>query len=276
MCGGFFMIRISLPYIYNLSAALKPLYTIEADTLLSKNRWTLYNAESNLHGFLYQSVYASTLKASAAPGAALLEAIQKVTNASEPDSDKKLSFLEVYSITSALTEFETVLIAEMNTAASHFVTKICGYDTSDLIVSAESLFPSDLPLKVPEAIGDIREAGKCVAFDIPTAAGFHMMRALEIVLRLYYDAVTNGKPRPKTNNMGDYLNEMVVNHHGEEKVLAVLKQIKDLHRNELMHPETTLTLDEAIGLLGITQSAIVAMLQNLPIKQFALSAELNN
>jgi hypothetical protein len=259
-----------------LSAALKPLYAIQADTPLSKCRWDLYNAESNLQGFLYQSVYTSTLKASAAPGAALLGAIQKITNASESDSDKILSFFEVYSITSALTKFETVLIAEMDTTASYFLTKIRGYDTLDLIENADVLFPSDLRTKVPEAINDIQEAGKCIAFEIPTAAGFHMMRALEIVLRLYYDAVTNGRERPKSNNMGDYLNIMRTNQEGDEKVLAVLKQIKDLHRNELMHPEITLTLDEAIGLLGITQSAIVAMLQALPIKQFELSAESNN
>ncbi len=51
---------------------------------------------------------------------------------------------------------------------------------------------------------------------------------------------------------------------GSAKVLSCLQQIKDLHRNPLMHPEETLTLEEAISLFGICQSAISAMLKEIP------------
>jgi len=163
------------------------------------------------------------------------------------------------------------LAAEMNVCNAYFVTKKRGFDTSDLITEAEILFPFDLTTKAPEAIPDIRQAGKCLAFEISTAAGFHLMRALELVLRLYFEVVAKGEPRPSTNNLGDYLRLMVDKNLGEPKLLAVLKQIKDLHRNEFIHPETTLTLDEAIGLLGITQSAIVYMLSTLPEKQLKLA-----
>ena len=98
------------------------------------------------------------------------------------------------------------------------------------------------------------------------------MRALELVLRLYFDVVGRGEPRPSTNNMGDYLRIMAEKNLGDPKALAVLKQIKDLHRNEFIHPETTLTLDEAIGLLGISQSAIVFMLTAIPEKELKLAA----
>jgi hypothetical protein len=37
-----------------------------------------------------------------------------------------------------------------------------------------------------------------------------------------------------------------------------------LHRNPLIHPEDALTLDEALGLLGMARSAITAMLAFLP------------
>jgi len=47
-------------------------------------------------------------------------------------------------------------------------------------------------------------------------------------------------------------------------LLASLQQIKDLHRNPLAHPEETLTLEEAVGLFGIVQSAINAMLKEIP------------
>jgi len=73
-----------------------------------------------------------------------------------------------------------------------------------------------------------------------------------------------GKPLPSNRNLGNYIKEMSDAGKGDRKVLAALKQIKDHHRNELMHPEERLTLDEAIGLMGITQSAIVAMLKEIP------------
>jgi hypothetical protein len=264
------VLRISLPYIYDLSAALKPLNNIDHGTPINQWMYILYNAETELQGFLFSSVYCQTLKASNAPGRALLEAIKKLT--SDSNKDRNLDFIDTYNVSNKLATFEAVLSAEMNVCNSYFVTKKRGYDISDLINQAEVLFPDDLVVKVPEAIPDIQQAGKCIAFEVPTAAGFHLMRALELILRLYFDAVANGEARPTSNNWGDYLNVMNTKRLGDAKVIAVLKQIKDLHRNEFIHPETTLTLDEAIGLLGIAQSAIAYMLCAVPEKQLKREA----
>ena len=263
------VLRISLPYLYDLSAALKPLNNIRFESPIKDWMYVLLNAESELQAFLYGSVYSQTLKASMAPGGALLQAIKKLT--ADPNKDRNLDFIDTYSISNALATFEAVLSAEMNVCNAYFVTKKRGYDITDLIKETEVLFPDDLKTKVPEAIFDIQQAGKCIAFEIPTAAGFHLMRALEMVLRLYFDAVANGEPRPVTNNWGDYLAIMVQKNLGDQKAIAVLKQIKDLHRNEFIHPETTLSLDEAIGLLGIVQSAMVYMLIPIPEKQLKLA-----
>jgi hypothetical protein len=40
---------------------------------------------------------------------------------------------------------------------------------------------------------------------------------------------------------------------GDPKVVAALIQIKDLHRNPLIHPEDTLTVEQALNLLGIVR-----------------------
>jgi hypothetical protein len=125
---------------------------------------------------------------------------------------------------------------------------------------------------VREAVSDMRAAGRCIAFDLGTAAGFHIMRATELVLRRYFDEVTGNAERPKTNNIGDYLRVLDDQDKGKKKTRATLRQIKDLHRNELIHPEVTLTLDEAIALLGIAQSAIVAMLQKMNAQHTLMSA----
>lgn len=73
--------------------------------------------------------------------------------------------------------------------------------------------------------------------------------------------------------MGEYLRILDENDDGDKKVRAVLRQIKDLHRNELMHPDVTLDMDEALNLWGIAQSAIASMLPSLPDKQLQLTGE---
>ena len=127
------------------------------------------------------------------------------------------------------------------------------------------MFPADLVTKVSEAVFDAKEAGKCLAYEVPTACGFHVFRVTESVLRKYYAHVTGGAAPPKVRSLGVYVNALKATKKGDEKILAALKQMTDLHRNPLIHPETVLTVDEAIAIFGIARSAITAMLSALPV-----------
>ena len=266
------MIPISLPYIYGLATALIPLRSIGTGAPLKDSIYVLWNAENALNAFLTQSVYSTSLKATVAPGEELLAAIKKLTT--DANKEREIDFLDTYSLSQALEKFETVLTAEMNVGNAFLVTKKRGYDTSDLIGQGEVLFPSELVRTVPESLGDIREAGRCIAFELATAAGFHLMRATELVLRRYFEVVTPiGTGRPERNNLGDYLAKLEELQAGNPKTRATLKQIKDLHRNELMHPEVSLSLEEALALLGIVQSAIVAMLGEISPLRLPLPKE---
>jgi hypothetical protein len=265
---GGIVIPISLPYIYSLSTALQPLSTIQGERSLKDSFYTLLTAETMLNTFLTQSVYSTHLKATRAPAMKLLGAIRRLTI--EPDKDRLLDIYDVYSLHSAFNEFDTVMTAELEVGNAFWVTQKRGYDSHELINTAENLFPPELIERVPETIYDLRQLGKCIAFELGTAAGFHAMRATELVLRQYWDSVTNGKPRPETNNIGDYLRELDRLQAGDQKTRATLRQIKDLHRNELIHPEVVLSLDDAIALLGIAQSAIIAMLREIPGPQQSL------
>jgi hypothetical protein len=84
-------------------------------------------------------------------------------------------------------------------------------------------------------------------------------------LHRYYDAVMAGVPRPEGRNMGDYIAKMREHKKGDDKVLSALKDLKDLHRNPIIHPEDSLeNIDEAIALLGSIQAAVVLMLKAIP------------
>jgi hypothetical protein len=63
-----------------------------------------------------------------------------------------------------------------------------------------------------------------------------------------------------------YLRAIKQTNKGDDKILAALEQMTDLHRNPLMHPEVILTPDEAIATLGIARSVITAMLAVLPVQ----------
>jgi hypothetical protein len=76
--------------------------------------------------------------------------------------------------------------------------------------------------------------------------------------------VTGGIAPPKVRNIGVYLESLKRLKKGDPKVIASIKQIADLHRNPLIHPETVLTMEEAISIMGISRSAVAAMLVEIP------------
>jgi len=183
----------------------------------------------------------------------------------DKDGERKITQYDANDLNRQFNLFKTVLLAELETLNANFVTQKRGYDTATLIEAAENIFPPELPHRVPEAVFDLREAGKCIAFELPTAAGFHLHRANEAILHRYYDAVTDGKPRPTSRNIGDYLAALRQHNAGDPKLLAALKDLKDLHRNPLIHPDQTLeSIDEAIALMNGIHNAVVHMLKVIP------------
>ena len=173
-----------------------------------------------------------------------------------------MTHFELFQIIEGAKEFETVFSAEVQNMATYFVSKKGIYDTNDLISHAEDMFPSGVKECISEqAQTDIRESGKCLAFDLATASGFHVARAVEGVLLDYLtllcpSVVANLKENQR--NLGSYI-KLARENKGDDKVCNSLDQFRDLHRNPLIHPEAVLTIDDAVALLGIAQSAIISL-----------------
>ena len=53
----------------------------------------------------------------------------------------------------------------------------------------------------------------------------------------------------------------------DEKIVTILEQIKDMHRNPVIHPERRLDNDEALSLVGIVESAISAMVRDMKMRK---------
>ena len=72
---------------------------------------------------------------------------------------------------------------------------------------------------------------------LPTSAGLQLLRAVEAVMRQYYDVLSNGSPRPKQQSMGNFTEAMEKIPTIDPRMLDVLKGIKNLRRNPLAHPQ---------------------------------------
>jgi hypothetical protein len=137
------------------------------------------------------------------------------------------------------------------------------YSTSALIDTAENALLDSLSAiaktAVPnDVIRDLNQAGKCLAFELATASGFHTMRAVEGLLRKYWRIIKNPAAGTRDPEMAQCINELRA--AGEdEKILSILDHIRHSHRNPLMHPEDFLELSEALRLFDIAKSALSAM-----------------
>ena len=81
-------------------------------------------------------------------------------------------------------------------------------DIKKLLDDIPSLLAPDIFELLPDiAKYDLTEAGKCIAFERPTAAAFHLLRGTEATIRHFYDsAVKQDKVSPKLwGNMVDDL-----------------------------------------------------------------------
>jgi hypothetical protein len=179
-------------------------------------------------------------------------------------SSKPLGWRVGGEIGSAAKEFEIVFSAELETTDTYYVSEKGIYSTSRLIEKAELIFSSDIRAEMPpQAISDVQQAGKCLAFDLDTACGFHIVRATESMIHQYYVTVTSGTLRRKDRNWGAYVRNL--NGHlkanpasrVDRKLVALIDQVREHHRNPVMHPEITLSPDEAQSLFSICQAVII-------------------
>jgi hypothetical protein len=164
-------------------------------------------------------------------------------------------------------EFETIFAAELATLDSYYVSRKGIYSTKALIEHADEAIPDSLRARLlPQAIQDFREAGKCLAFDVFTAVGYHVLRAVDAVLRQYFTKFIGRAPDKQERNLGGALHvlkDCTKDPPPNPKTLSMIEQVKDLHRNPVIHPEINLSGEEALGLFDLCKAAIISMAMEL-------------
>lgn len=175
----------------------------------------------------------------------------------------------LYAIREAAKKFETILSSELSNSDTYWISPKGTHKTSVLMQNARQELPASLLKLVPEEVlKELDEAGRCLLFDNSTAAGFHLFRATEAVIRRYYETVVGHAPPKKARNWGAYI-KVLNQHNVSPKITGYLHHIKEEYRNPVLHPEVTLTPEEAQILFGVCISAISMMALEMKAKPSA-------
>jgi hypothetical protein len=169
-----------------------------------------------------------------------------------------ISISQINNIRKAALDFETILRTELDNADTYFIMPKGSHKTSVLLYNAHRELPSYVTTEHPEVIEDFNEAGKCMLFNSGTAAGFHLLRATETVIRKYLVTTTGKEVPAKTRNWGAYI-KILNNHGARPQITGILHHIKEIYRNPILHPEVLLKPEDAPVLFGLCVSAIIVM-----------------
>ena len=162
-----------------------------------------------------------------------------------------------------LGRFEAVFAEEMRAAATYFIPRFGIYHTPSLVDNADNVFPASVKAFIPyKSEEDWKAAGKCLAFGLYSASGFHITRSIEGVLEHYYQQFCN-KPTKKTlNNWHSYLEalgKVATSPKPSEKTLAGIEHMKNHSRNPLVHPRIVLSETDAALLFDSGKALIISM-----------------
>jgi hypothetical protein len=273
LCEGSLMERINLAYWYHFGWTISELYTILfADYPLTDTKWTaLDRTVELLHGFLaLPSEHYQLLKSQQA-AAEFLESLSPFVQMR--GVDKVLDANEGKAMLDAINKFVNVFRFDMEDRHVYLATGIGAYSIPKLIENADSHLSVLAQKSISyETRSDFFFAGKCLAFDLYTASGFHALRSVEDMARTYHKAIT-GCAEPTTQNLGPLINDLRTELEKEEGtkvsesplglIITLLARINKAFRSPIMHPEMTLGYNSAKFVFDLAALVISDMVEDL-------------
>lgn len=140
-------------------------------------------------------------------------------------------------------------------------------DAGKLYYAVESLLSPGVFASLPDvARYDFEECGKCIAFERPTAAAFHMLRGTEAVLRMFYLALVK-RNRISTLMWGAVVDALRKKRNPPpSELLSNLDNIRRSFRNPTQHPDKIYDIQEVQDLFGLCVDVINRMVRHLKEK----------
>ncbi|MGO4388869.1 hypothetical protein AB4Y85_15170 [Microvirga sp. 2YAF29] len=207
----------------------------------------------------------------------IIHLFQEIHRILELDADARLkAILDAKErIYETATRLSTILQQELTVLPVFYLLPKRAYSVRMFVMDGTRHFSEDVRnALIDEERYDLQQATRCLALEAPTAAAFHLFRAIEGVLRRYYKLVVAGKePKKTARNWNSYLTLMQKYGSPDPKIIYVIDQIRQLFRNPIIHPEAQLTLDQALSLLGLADTALTLI--TAEIKRLAYEVSVN-
>lgn len=160
--------------------------------------------------------------------------------------NEKLSQEDVRALKRIMRDLRPTFRAEA-LCQKFFVVTSKRLDLECLLAEVAKLFAPNSFSRLSEiAQYDFSEAGKCIAFERPTAAAFHLMRGMEAVVFTYYKKFIRPAKKGQTwGQMTTALRQKTKGKKPKSDTLAHLDHIRSAFRNPTQHPEKIYTIDDA-------------------------------
>lgn len=176
------------------------------------------------------------------------------------DKEARLTAEQSQGLNRICHSLRPTLLAELHTHEAYVITPK-RFDTHKLLNDVASLMSPGIYSSLPEiAQYDLMEAGKCIAFERPTAAAFHLLRATESVLRHFYCTLIRTKRVPNLlwgNMVGDLRTRKKTRKY--TTLYNNLDNIRHSYRNPTQHPDAIYDIHGAQDLLPLCFEAITRM-----------------
>lgn len=143
--------------------------------------------------------------------------------------------------------------------------------SSEYYNPAEPLFGASVANRIPEASDDVSEAGKCFAVGRYTASAFHLMRAMEVAVKVLSSELgIENVEREWGKLLSDIAKAIEPMRKGEKRdewsaVHANLYHVKQAWRNKTMHPKRTYTEEEAREVFDAMKAFMRQLASLLPV-----------
>lgn len=208
---------------------------------------------------------------------------QNTKQLKRPAGEDRIDAHELTLISGLLEKFEHALAAELTYAPTYVAGKRGIYSTYDLIQNAQQCFSDLMRKNMPEAsMKEFNTAGRALAFGLGTAAGVHLLRAVELVLKRYYETFSGTQVNKNERTYSIYLKRLAVLSEDEandfrpdKRLLQLLAQIKEHYRNPLTNPESNITVEQATSLFGLATAAMTLMTEQVMAHKMRRSAKNN-
>jgi hypothetical protein len=277
------MQQLNAYQFYELGARLHSLFNLRTQGRVADMFAPLTEAQALLDGFIKGDPFA--LETSKSDANRLLTKISSVFNRyfidpttkqlKNPTGEDRIDAHELSLIMSLVEKFEHALGAELNRAPTYLAKKRGIYSTFDLAEHARAIFSKELQSVIPRpALKELDFAGRALVFGLGTASSLHILRALEITLKPYFEMFAGATTSKNERNYSIYLKKLTAlsedeneTNRPDKRVVQLLSQIKDHYRNPLLAVESSVTLDDALSLFGIATALMTLMATQLHDQQ---------